>query len=197
MEKNELQSIKWLRILIYIAIVSIVNTLLSYLPLIPWKITNLISLAIVAVMVISLLRLGTVNRRYRKAAIFRCGFLTCLVVTSYLTTSTIISLAASVLSILAVYQEYAAHAELIGEHDGSLSGKWHSLFIWSIAASVLISVTSMATVLLILFVDMADGTAAFISGVVIALLNLIQCIINVVYITYLNRMIQYFDKQEL
>ena len=131
-------------------------------------------------------QLSSVNEGYRKAWIMRASMLACNLITTFLWASSFLTLAASILSIIAVYREYNAHAELIAEKDPKLSSKWHSLFMWSILAGVLVGFGSVATVLI---VSMAGMDAVKITALVVGLLGIPQMILDVVYITYLKKMI--------
>ena len=61
-----------------------------------------------------------VHDRYQKAGIFRAIMLACNLITAFIVGSVILTLAASIVSIIAVYQEYSAHAEVITEKDSKL-----------------------------------------------------------------------------
>ena len=62
---------KWLRVLMYIAVVSIVNSLISFLPAMPASVTTWISRGIMIAMVVCMFRLAPVNERYKTAGILR------------------------------------------------------------------------------------------------------------------------------
>lgn len=180
------QITKWLRVMVYVAIVSLVNAIVNILPFIPASITTWISRGIIVAMVVCMYQLSSVNEGYRKVWIMRASMLACNLITTFLWASSFLTLAASILSIIAVYREYNAHAELIAEKDPKLSSKWHSLFMWSILAGVLVGFGSVATVLI---VTMAGMDAVKITALVVGLLGIPQMILDVVYITYLKKMI--------
>ena len=55
-------------------------------------------------------------------SIMRAVMLVCTLITAFVKGTSILTLAASILSIIAVYQEYNAHSELIADKDSRLSG---------------------------------------------------------------------------
>lgn len=187
---------KWLRVLMYIAIVSLANSIISYLPFIPANLTTWVSRGIMAAMVVCMFQLAPANERYKKAGIVRAVMLGCALFTAYVFGSTILTLAASILSIVAVYQEYNAHSELVAEKDAKLSGRWHSLFTWSILSVVLLSFGASAVAVILVLADM-EGGASRISGIAIGLLSIPQCIIDIIYILYVKKMIALFAESEV
>ena len=177
---------KWLRVMMYVAIVSLVNAIINLLPFIPMPVNTWIGRGIIAAMVVCMYQLSSVNEGYQKAWIMRASMLACNLITTFLWAFSFLTLAASIFSIIAVYREYNAHSELIAEKDSKLSSKWHSLFMWSILAGVLVGFGSVATVLI---VTMAGMDAVKIRALVVGLLGIPQMILDVVYITYLKKMI--------
>lgn len=185
-------TIKWLRILIYIEIVSLVNTVINYVPIVPAAFTTLVSRGALIAVTVCMFQLASVNERYKKAAILRTVMVCCSLLTAYLFSSTILVLAASVFSLLAVYQEYNAHAELVAEKDPILSVKWHSLFYWGIVASLVVSLGSIAATLLVAMMDMDAARA---SAIIVSILSIPQFVIDVVYIRYLKKSIAIIDPE--
>ncbi len=177
---------KWLKILAYISLASILNSLISLIPIVPAAVTTWVSRGITVAAIFSLFQLAPVNNRYQKAGRFRAIMLGCSLVAAYLFTSSILTLAASVFSIIAVYQEYSAHSELIADKDNKLSGKWHSLFNWGIVAAVLVSFGSIIAVLIVTMLQM---DAVTITAGIVGILSVPQLVIDVVYILYLKRMV--------
>lgn len=183
---------KWLRIMMYIALASLVNSVIDFLPFVPASVTAWISRGIMVAMVVCLFQLAPANDRYKKAGIMRAVMLVCTLITAFLYASSILTLAASILSIIAVYQEYNAHSELVAEKDAKLSGKWHSLFTWGIIAAVLVSFGSIVTVLIVAMLEM-DAVRA--TSVIVGLLSVPQLVIDVVYLLYLKKMMGYFQTE--
>lgn len=92
-----------------------------------------------------------------------------------------LTLIASVCSFLAVYQEYNAHAELVGPVDQDLARRWHKLFNWQIVY-LLVSYV-MAFVLVAVFFEFP--LAMQIYALCVRLVNLV---IAWCYIQNLNAM---------
>ncbi|MBQ7050295.1 MAG: hypothetical protein IJN87_06675, partial [Firmicutes bacterium] len=95
---SELQ-VKWLRVLVYIATISIVNSVVSLLPIIPASVTAWISRGIMVAMIVCMFRLAPVNERYKKAGVLRAVWLGCMIA-SLIFMPSILSLVASILSIV-------------------------------------------------------------------------------------------------
>lgn len=178
----------WLPVLMYCAVASLVNSVITYFPFIPASVTTWISRGIMLVVTVCMFRLAPVNDRYKKAGVFRAVMLICTLVTSFLYGSAILTLIASIVSIISVYQEYNAHSEVIADHDAKLSGRWHSLFNWSILAAVLVSFGATIVAVILVLADM-EGGASRISAIVIGLLSIPQCVIEIIYIVYIKKMI--------
>ncbi len=186
----------WLPVLIYCALASLINSVISYVPFIPASLTTWISRGIMLTMTVCMLQLAPVNGRYKKAGIMRAVMLGCALYTAFIFGSTLLTLAASVVSIIAVYQEYHAHSELVADKDAKLSGRWHSLFTWSILASLLLTFGATVVAVILVLADM-EGGASRISAITIALLSIPQCIIDIVYINYIKKMIAIFRESEV
>lgn len=185
MENRTEQVVKWLRVLSGLAMASLANSALSLLPFVPAVLTSWIGRVIIVGVAVCMFRLATANERYKKSAVMRLVMLLCTVITAFIKGTAILTFAASILSILAVYQEYYGHSELIGERDSQLSRKWHSLFAWSLLAGVLVGFGSAATVVMLSFVGM---DAVRLTAVIVGLLGVPQMILDIVYIRYLKKM---------
>ena len=186
MEQKQKFTGKWLRILMYTAIAGLANALLNYLPLIPAAVTTWISKGVSLVKIVCLLQLGSAVSRYRRTGILRAVAFVITLVSAFLYGSTVLILAALILSVVATYQEYQAHAELIEEQDAALAKRWRSLFGWSVAASFLLSVGSSIVTMIIVGQEIP---AARISSITTAILKIPDFVIDVVYILSVRKMI--------
>ena len=176
---------KWMKVLIYTMIVSIVNSIINVFPFIPSVLTLWISRGVVVAVTVAMFKLSPVNVRYRKSGILRGAMFACTIVLTIASNVSVLSFVASVLSLLAIYQEYSAHSELVEELDGKLSRNWHSLFNWNIIIGVLVS---MATVIAVMVVAMVQMDVVRITSVIVVLLGIPQMILDLVYIKYMKRM---------
>ena len=186
--------VKWLRALMYITIVSLVNSIINFLPFVPAAFTTWISRGIMVGVVICMFQLAPANERYRKAGIMRAIMLVCTLITSFVYASSILSLAASILSIIAVYQEYNAHSEMIADKDPKLSGKWHSLFTWGLIAGILVGFGSTVTVLVL---AMMQSDVVRLTAIIVGILSIPQMILDLVYMLYIKRMISIIENSEV
>ncbi len=178
---------KWLQVILYIGIASIVNSLVTVIPSLPDAVSTCISRAIMAAMIFCTYRLSAVNEHYGKAAKYRAVMLGCTLATAYLFRSTVLTFVASIFSLMSVYQEYSGHAELIKETNPKLSGKWHSLFYWGFVAGILVSMGTLSATVLI-----AAAGQDILSAVpwIVAALSVPQIIIEIIYIGYLKKTIR-------
>ena len=142
-------------------------------------------------MVFAMFQLAPANERYKKAAIQRAIVLVLSVVTDILHSGAVLTLIAVTLSIVADYQEYHGHSELIEEKDHQLSGKWKSLFMWSVIVGLILGFTSTAAGILVVMADM-DTTKATI--LIAAILAIPQYVIEIIYILYLKKMVAILQK---
>ena len=82
MENRSELLVKWLRVLMYIAIVSLANSIVNFLPFVPAAVTTWISRGIMAAVVVCMFRLTPANERYKKAGIMRAVMLVCTLITA-------------------------------------------------------------------------------------------------------------------
>ena len=194
MENRSELLVKWLRVLMYIAIVSLVNSVVNFLPFVPAAVTTWVSRGIMVAVVVCMFQLTPANERYKKAGIMRAVMLVCTLVTAFVYVSAILNLAASILSIIAVYQEYNAHSELIADKDSKLSGKWHSLFTWGLIAGILVGFGSTVTVLIL---TMLQSDVVHLTAIIVGMLSIPQMILDLVYMLYIKKMISIFENLEV
>jgi len=112
---------------------------------------------------------------------FVCGLLVSIPVVG-----TVLVFTASVLFIIAVYQEYHAHGEAVADKDAVLARKWNRLFGWGVIAVVLTAMGSSITTALL---TLSGWDVTRIAGIFNGLLSLPLLVINVVYIIYIKRML--------
>ena len=176
--------VKWLRYLLYIHIASIVLSLITMVwlnnPVTPW-LNHGLSIAIA----LCLLKLAPACKRYRTAAILTAAVLG-FTLLSKLALGTLMALVASVLAIVAAYQELHAHGETVEEKDPALSRKWCSLFI-----GILTGFTSVAATVIMVLANMNE---AQIIQLVTSTIGLVALIPGILYLIYLNKTIKLFEE---
>lgn len=147
MTDNKQKTVQWLSTLFYLQLSAIGLMLLNQLSLtlhfslggswITW-VRRGINIAIVVCLFL-------LPMHYRKAAVFKTAWLVCSLLPSvlqlflrdlgmelYLSISSVLSLATSILSLVAIYLEYGAHAAFAPEKDRS---KWLILFVCTLVLS--------------------------------------------------------------
>lgn len=176
---------KWLRFLLYIQLAGIVLAICNLIPGIN-RLTTWLSYLLNAGMVCALLMLSPACIRYRKSAICRVINLSSLILAVIIKNlgllGAIITLAGSVCGIIASYQEYHGHGEMVSQADQKLERQWGSLFIWQMIVGVLLGVGTTAGVV----VSTISGGAVSVDAVV-AVVALPSIALQVVYLIYLNR----------
>lgn len=185
---------KWLRVLMYIAIVSLANSIVNYVPFVPASITTWISRGIMVAMIVCMFQLASSNGRYKTAAILRVIWLGTLLLGTLLHIPSVLVLGTSILSIIAVYQEYHGHSEVLTEKDTVLSAKWKGLFIWSFIAPLLLSIGSSAAMVISSFMNL---DVAKVTAITTSIIRIPQYGIDVIYLLYLKKMLSIFENDEV
>lgn len=183
---------KWLRLLFYVHLICTAAAVISWLPIRDGWLTWTQRVFIIAA-IISLFQLAPANPHYRKAAIFRAVYLGGILVNALIFSGTILLLGASICSLISVYQEYNAHSQLIAQQDPKLSRNWHSLFTWSIAASLLISLGSMILAVLAVLSEIQITTVV---SVITLILSIPGLVVDIFYLAYLNRTIRVIEHHD-
>ena len=179
---------KWLRLLMYISLAGIILAALILIfgagGLLSW-----VGYLASAAGIYTLFRLSPASARYRKSAVLRCVYLAGTVLATLMASwgllGSLVSLAGSVCGIIAFYQEYHGHADVVKPFDEALSGKWHSLFTWQIVVGVLVGLGSVVGVVLSLI---SGGTVSV--ELAVAIISIPSVILQAVYLAYLHRMLQ-------
>ena len=185
---------KWLRVLMYIAIVSLVNSIVNYVPFVPASVTTWISRGIMVAMIVCMFRLASANGRYKTAAILRAIWLGTLILGTLLHLPSVLVLGTSILSIIAVYQEYHGHSEVLADKDIVLSAKWKGLFIWSFIAPLLLSIGSSVAMVISSFMNL---DVAKVTAITTGIMRIPQYVIDVIYLLYLKKMLSIFENDEV
>lgn len=192
-EHRELLS-KWLRVLFYTQIASIVLTIINMATYLD-SITVWVSKAITLAVIWSLFQLKDVNPRYQTAAMAQavvlvCGFLTTPVNSSAVGLSSILLLVGSIAAWVTAYQEYHGHGELVAEADETLAKKWDGLFLKEILIGLAISAISVVGATVMVAGDMVSGT---ITTVIIALTTITNLALEGLYLMYMKRTLDLLD----
>lgn len=183
---------KWLRFLIYIHLVSIGNSLIGWLP-VSGSLTTWVGTLILIGVTVVMFCLKSASIHYKKSVIFRAIWLGCRLINVLPLPSTVFVLAASLLSIFAVYEEYAGHAEIVAEEDPKLARNWGSLFGWNILVSVLASIASTIVAILMIAVEV-DASAA--QSVIMIILDIAQLVVDGFYLWYMIRTIRLLEPKD-
>ena len=178
---------KWLQYLLYVQIAALAISLIGYIPLVG-SVTRWLTFALNIATAYLLFRLADVNPRYKTAAIFCAASLIL-----GLMDGTVAVLAVSVCSIIAEYQEYHGHGELLEQRDPRLAGKWNFLFWLQLIVTLILSVlTSIVTVILTLLIGFGTAVTTAITTVVISILSFA---LRLLYLAYLHRTVKRLENE--
>ena len=186
MNENANSPAMWLRYLLYAGIAAMANSLLGLF--LPGKLSTWIGLAVSAATVYLLYRLISENARYKTAAL--CSGATLIIGVLNIT---VLGLAASILAIVAQYQEYHAHGELIAEKDSRLADKWGSLF-W-LQFGVELIVILLTAVFVGVLVAASGMDAAVVTAMVTVVAAILSVVLKVLYLSYLKRTIALLENE--
>ena len=179
---------KWLWYLFYIHIASMLLSLPALIfldnPITPW----LGHLATAGV-IVCLFHLALANGRYRTAAVLTAVQIV-LTVLSRWKLSSLLTIAASVLSIIAAYQEFHGHSEAVAPKDPKLAKKWCSLFTWQLVIGVIAGFSSVAAVVIMVLAEMNQDTIISLTAGAVILVGMIP---GILYLLYMRRMIRMFE----
>jgi hypothetical protein len=178
---------KWLQHLLYVQIAAVAVSLFSGIPILGGM-TRWVGRILTLGTVYLLSQLGGINGRYQKAAIFSAISLVAVFIEgSFLT------LVGLVCSIIASYQEYHAHGELLEDQDPKLAGKWNFLFWLEMLASLALGLlTSTVTVILSLLGGLETALGTLLTTGAISILSFI---LQIVYLVYLHRTVKRLENE--
>lgn len=181
---------KWLKNLFLLGIASAVIVALTAIPALT-SVLGWVSRVIGVGIILALFRLAPANGRYRKAAIFQCIVVGVGLFSSLLQIS-LFSLAASVCSIIAQYQEYHGHSEVVAGKDTKLSDKWRSLFYVQFAVGIIVGMLSASGVVI---AALAGVETNAIVTVFLLVSTALSTLIQVFYLIYLKKTADRFAAQ--
>lgn len=180
MENQREFFVKWMKYLFYVQIASGVAGLISAVPVLDgvvlW-VNRILSIATVVV----LFKMAPLNVRYKKAAIFS-GVSLALAI---LLDAVPLVLVVAICSLIAAYQEYCGHAEMIESKDAGLSKKWHSLFNWQIFSGIIVGL--LGGVIVAVSVLVFPVSQEILTSITLALTNGVDLILWIIYLILLKR----------
>lgn len=185
MNKNT-NTVQWLQYLLYVGIATLINSILGIFGL--SGLSRWIGLAISGATVYLMFMLAGTNPRYKTAAI--CYL---VVLASNLISAAGLALVGSICGMVATYQEYHAHGELIQERDSKLADQWNTLFGLEIALTI---VGILLTGLLVGILAAATNlTVELVTPVVTVLVAVLGVGLNLLYLSYLKRTIALLENE--
>lgn len=192
MMTNKELFMKWIKNLFYVHCAMLVATIVTALPFIgTWVgwVNTLLSICVLFV----LFKLAPVGARYRKAAIFMAvavviGFITKFAEMGLLT------FVGSICSLIALYQEYSAHSDMMDGVDDKLARKWHSLFTWQLIGGIVLGFLGAPLTVMLTLAFVIDENV--IAAVLVAVIAAFEVIIGIFYLKYLKRMLATYENYE-
>ena len=180
---------EFLPVLLLIHILNIV--LMAFTVLIPtWEGFGII---LAAASVGCYFALSTANSRYRRAGIFQALYLLCLILSTPLNNMGLLMLTSALLKLIAGFQEYYAHAEMLDRTDGGLAHSWRMLFYWSLGTLL---VAMISTLFLSTLMLMFDWSNTVVFWVVTAVTYLPELLVEILYLRNICLMIRHTKKRE-
>lgn len=172
--------------LFVIQVVSLAGTLLGMAPALIDLTGWLLRLTGLGTAVI-LFQLGPVNPRYQIAAICQAvsviGGALAYFAPGMLVLN-LVRIGAGICSIVALFEEYYGHGELVAERDARLSGHWRALFIWELVVSLL---SGVVTAFIVVVGVMAEIDALTLTTVSVAVVAFAGGVVQIFYLLYLKR----------
>lgn len=173
----------WLRRLIWAHAVSTVTTLISVFTMgggwFAW-----VNQAATLAVVVCLFQLAPLNKYYKNATVYRVGMLVVGVLQAAIAFGGMLSILSTVCMLLAVYEEYNAHGELVKDRDAVLPGKWRKLFVRQIIANVILVVSAIPFAILVTMLGLPGADVLWVVGMGL------PAVFTVVHIIYLKRAIR-------
>lgn len=181
---------KWLQVLL---VCSMASLAMSFVVAIAGNgtVLTLISAAISIVGVVAYFGLAPVSERYRKAAIFTAISVGGSILVIVAPSVSIITLATSICSIVASWQEFNAHSEITESRDRKLSRQWHALFYYQLVIGIISGVLTTAAVVIAV---LAELDPELIVNVTVWVVMFISAILGIVRILYLKRTLALFQE---
>ena len=190
MTKTKELFMKWMQNLFYVQCATLVLALIAMLPFVGSWFSWVIRLATIATIFV-LYKLSPLNARYLKAAIFMGAS---ILTTIFLKGLGVLAIVGMICSLIAIYQEYMGHSELIKEADAKLSKNWNSLFNWEIWGGFLIGAVTAPIVIAIGMVESSSGVVS--TAVALLFSEGFSLVLNIVYLVLLKRMIKVYADYE-
>ena len=178
---------KWLKYLLYFAIAALVNSVISYIPLVG-KLSGWLGIAISAATAYLLFRLKDTGKRYRTAALFAA-----ISLVAGLFSGTIPVLIVLVCSIVSEYQEYHGHGELVADRDARLANKWNGLFWLSLVMSLIVGAAAGLLGAILLIVTGVESELPNTIGSVLS--AVIALAVRGLYVVYLHRTVKLLENE--
>jgi len=107
----------------------------------------------------------------------------------------VLAIVGMICSLIAIYQEYMGHSEMIKEADAKLSNNWNSLCNWEIWGGFLIGAVTAPIVIAIGMVESSSGVVS--TAVALLFSEGFSLVLNIVYLVLLKRMIKVYADYEL
>lgn len=182
--------IKWLTYLLYLHVASLVLAVINSVAG-QGSFTQWISWAVSIGAIVCMYRLREVNPRYQKAALFQGISLGGSLLVTLGGGLGLLGTVASVCGIVATYQEYHGHSELVAGTDERLSRQWSGLFLWSLVLGLISGFVSTAAVTIGV---LAQADTALLTTLAVALVLLAGAVVEVLYLRYMNRTLRLLGK---
>ena len=196
MANNKALFLKWMKILFYIHCVSLVAYLIGLLPLIG-SLFGWVAPVVTVISIFCLYSLAPVNERYKKAAILSAVAFVLSVIMKFSGIGFIIGLifiVCMVCNLVAMYQEYGGHSDVLVTIDNKLSKNWHTLFNWQVFGSIVVAIIGAPVIIVAAVAFLLDANV--ISILTTVLISCFDIILDVFYLVFLKRTFDACERYE-
>lgn len=192
MTNNKELFMKWIQNLYYVQCVMLVAIIITALPFIGTWI-GWVNLILSGGALYVLFKLAPVHERYRKAATFMAITFVINVIIRFADIG-LLTFIGSVCSLIALYQEYSAHSDMMDGVDDKLARKWHCLFNWQLIGGIVLGFLGAPLTVLLTVAFVVD--ANFVAAMLVVVIAAFDVIIKIFYLKYLKRMLAAYANYE-
>lgn len=179
---NKALFLKWIKNLFYIQCVVFVVNIVGQFPIFDFVFKWISTLFIIA-KVYCFYQLKPIHERYSKAFTFAAIYAGGTIVANVIDLR-LLSLVISICSLIALYQEFAGHAEMLLTIDNKLSKRWRALFNWEVFGSIIVALVGTPLIMIAAITTMFDeGVMAMLTTIIVVGYSLI---IQAIYIYFLK-----------
>lgn len=191
MENSREILVKWLKVLVFVQIVSVALSLMGVVGFLGTVRTGLGFVCWIAA-VYALFQLARLTERYRKAFLFRALAMAGNLVSHMFSALPMIGFVVSLCATVASYQEYHGHSEIVEPMDEKLAGKWCGLFWLEFFLGL---ASSVVAVIAVMTAAGLTGNEALVAGMANYIVMGINLLWQLLYLSYMKKTLALLEKE--